>query len=191
MDIGKIGDKGGKGKKGDKGKKYKGKGVKDNHGKGKGKSSKDDGGKKNDKERCAICRKTSHATDKCWYNSKGHEKGKGKSQRKVGSSVITMPSSANTTPSPKKSVRKIAEHRLLVIGEHTKGILPQPVSSNGLLCAPASQTSHKSILVQGSQPQTILGEDEPPEAILAPEKLCYLLPLESSTQSTLSGQRGS
>ena len=120
MDIGKIGDKGGKGKKGEKGKNDKGKGGKDSHGKGKGKSSKDDGGKKNEKERCAICWKTSHATDKCWYNSKGHEKGKGKSQRQVsnvnegeadsvlsagpsasqvGSSVITMPSSVNTTPS--------------------------------------------------------------------------------------------
>ena len=76
MDIGKIGDKGGKGKKGDKGKNDKGKGGKDSHGKGKGKSSKDGGGKKNGKERCAICWKTSHATDKCWYNSKGQEAGK-------------------------------------------------------------------------------------------------------------------
>ena len=133
MDIGKIGDKGGKGKRGDKRKNDKGKGGKDNHGKGKGKSCKDDGGKKNEKDWCAICWKTSHATDKCWYNSEAQEKGGGKSQgqvsnvnegeadsvlsagpsaSQVGSSVIAMPSSVNTTPSPKKSVRKIGEHRL-------------------------------------------------------------------------------
>lgn len=217
MDIGKIGGKGGKGKKGDnKGKNDKGKGGKDHHGKGKGKPSQDGKGK-NDKERCAICWKTSHSTDKCWYNSKGHEKGNGKSQKQVsnvneggeadsvlsagpsasqvGGSVITMPSSVSTTPSPKKSVRKIWEHRLLVIREHTK------------------EVSHDAILAQVSttSQQAILAENEPPGAILAlqdkpgwhdldtdakvfvvrgkeKQKRSYVTP---GAQSTLSGQHGS
>lgn len=219
MDIGKIGDKGGKGKKGDgKGKNDKGKGGKDQHGKGKGTSSKDGKGK-SDKERCAICWKTSHPTDKCWYNSKGHEKGKGKSQKQVsnvneggeadsvlsagpstsqvGGSVITMPSSVNTTPSPKKSVRKIGEHRLLVIREHTR------------------EVSQKAILAQVSpiSQQTILAESEPPRpfwhfrtnqfGMTLTLMLRYLWLkekrnkreamslLEPSTQSTLLGQHGS
>lgn len=74
MDIGKIGDgKDGKGKgKDGKGKDAKGKG-KDKDGKGKGKEK--DKPKGDVSNRCAICWKTSRATEKCWFNGNGQKKG--------------------------------------------------------------------------------------------------------------------
>ena len=32
------------------------------------------------KDRCAICWKAGHTTEKCWFNTKGQEKGKGRKQ---------------------------------------------------------------------------------------------------------------
>jgi hypothetical protein len=70
---GKGKDKGGKGKDGKKGK------GKDQKGKGKDNHSKDKGGKgQASKDRCAICWKAGHTTEKSWFNTKGQEKGKGK-----------------------------------------------------------------------------------------------------------------
>ena len=135
MEIGQIGHGKGKGKGKDgtgkegkkgKGKKTKGK-SKDSHNSGKsGKSS-------DSKNRCAICWKRGNTTEKCWFKSKGQEKGRGKksvsavaegdtssvvsagpSASQVGgsSSVITLPSS--TQYKQQKSVGKIGEHRLLM-----------------------------------------------------------------------------
>ena len=122
---GKGKDKGGKGKDGKKGK------GKDQKGKGKDNHSKDKGGKGQDsKDRCAICWKAGHTTEKCWFNIKGQEKGKGKkavaavnegdnasivsagpSASQVGgnnnNSVITLPSSSSTSYRKDKNVSKI------------------------------------------------------------------------------------
>ena len=124
---GKGKDKGGKGKDGKKGK------GKDQKGKGKDNHWKDKGGKGQDsKDRCAICWKAGHTTEKCWFNTKGQEKGKGKkavaavnegdnasivlagpSASQVGgnNSVITLPSSSSTSYRKDKNVSKIGEHR--------------------------------------------------------------------------------
>ena len=117
MDIGHVGDGKGKGK----GKEGKGKDAKKGKGKdGKGKSKEQPSkqGKGSEKDRCAICWKTSHTTEKCWFNSKGQSKGKGKkgvsgitdtdnqsvvsagpsASQVGGQSVITLPSSVSTPP---------------------------------------------------------------------------------------------
>ena len=70
MDIGQIGHGKGKGKgkdgKGKEGKKGKGK---DSKGKNKESHNNGQGGKANEnKDRCAICWKTGHTTEKCWFN---------------------------------------------------------------------------------------------------------------------------
>ena len=79
MEIGQIGHgkgkgtgKDGNGKGGQEGQRKKKGTSKDSHSSGKsGKSS-------DSKDRCAICWKTGRMTEKCWFNSKGREKGKGK-----------------------------------------------------------------------------------------------------------------
>ena len=75
MDIGHGKGKGkdGKGKEGkkSKGKESKGK-SKESNTSGKGTKSTES------KDRCAICWKTSHTTEKCWFSKKGQENGKGK-----------------------------------------------------------------------------------------------------------------
>ena len=132
MEIGQTGHGKGKGK-GKNGTGKEGKNGKD----GKNKDSHNSGksGKNSDsKNRCAICWKTGNTTEKCWFNSKGQEKGRGKksvsavaegdtssvvsagpSASQVGgsSSVITLPSS--TQYKQQKSVGKIGEHRLLMV----------------------------------------------------------------------------
>ena len=79
-----------------------------------------------EKDRCAICWKTGHTTEKCWFNSKGQPKGKGKkgvagitedntsvvsagpSASQVGrQSIITLPST--TTSNKGKNVGMIGE----------------------------------------------------------------------------------
>ena len=72
MEIGNVGD-GGKGSL-HKGKKGSGKGK---DGKGKKGKDKDKPGPKKDEPKCAICWKTTHTTDKCWFNTR---QGQGKPQ---------------------------------------------------------------------------------------------------------------
>jgi hypothetical protein len=137
MEIGQIGHgkgkgkgKDGNGKAGKKGKEKKTKGTsKDSHSSGKsGKSS-------DSKDRCAICWKTGHTTEKCWFNSKGREKGKGKkfvsavaegdtssvisagpsASQVGGNSIYHHHSPPSTQYKQQKSVGKIGEHRLLMV----------------------------------------------------------------------------
>lgn len=70
------------------------------------------------------------------------------SASQVGGNVI-MPFSVSTTPSPKKSVRKIGEHQLLVVREHMQ------VSRNAIL-AQVSPTSQQAIYHFGTSGQTRL-----------------------------------
>ena len=51
-----------------------GKKGKDAKGKQKGKDKEKPGAKK-DEPKCAICWKTTHTTEKCWFNTKGKSKG--------------------------------------------------------------------------------------------------------------------
>ena len=171
---GKGKDKGGKGKDGKKGK------GKDQ--KGKGKDSKDKGGKGQDsKDRCAICWKAGHTTEKCWFNTKGQEKGKGKkavaavnegdtasivsagpSASQVGgnNSVITLPSSSSTSYRKDKNVSKIGEHRLLMVKPgHSGQHRVESVSPQAIL---ATQTAGSTGVSQHQQ-NAILAE----QAILA------------------------
>ena len=133
MDISLVGDGKGKGKgkdgKGKDNKKDKGKEAK-----GKGKDSHNNKGGKGQQEKdcCAICWKTGHTIEKCWFNSKGQPKGKGKkgvagitednasvisagpsASQVGGQSVITLPST--TTSNKGKNVGMIGEHRLLMV----------------------------------------------------------------------------
>ena len=173
---GKGKDKGGKGKGGKKGK------GKDQKGKGKDNHSKDKGGKGQDsKDRCAICWKAGHTTEKCWFNTKGQEKGRGKkavaavnegdnasivsagpSASQVGgnNSVVTLPSSSSTSYRKDKNVSKIGEHRLLMVkpghsGQHrVESVSPQTIL--------ATQTAGSTVVSQHQQ-NAILAE----QAILA------------------------
>ena len=173
---GKGKDKGGKGKEGKKGK------GKDQKGKGKDTHSKDKGGKGQDsKDRCAICWKAGHTTEKCWFNTKGQEKGKGKkavaavnegdnasivsagpSASQVGgnNSVITLPSSSSTSYRKDKNVSKIGEHRLLMVKPgHSGQHRVESVSPQAIL---ATQTAGSTVVSQHQQ-NAILAE----QAILA------------------------
>ena len=173
---GKGKDKGGKGKDGKKGK------GKDQKGKGKDTHSKDKGGKGQDsKDRCAICWKAGHTTEKCWFNTKGQEKGKGKkavaavnegdnasivsagpSASQVGgnNSVITLPSSSSTSYRKDKNVSKIGEHRLLMVKPgHSGQHRVESVSPQAIL---ATQTAGSTVVSQHQQ-NAILAE----QAILA------------------------
>ena len=173
---GKGKDKGGKGKDGKKGK------GKDQKGKGKDNHSKDKGGKGQDsKDRCAICWKAGHTTEKCWFNTKGQEKGKGKkavsavnegdnasivsagpSASQVGgnNSVITLPSSSSTSYRKDKNVSKIGEHRLLMVKPgHSGQHRVEQVSPQAIL---ATQTAGSTVVSQHQQ-NAILAE----QAILA------------------------
>ena len=139
MDISLVGDGKGKGKgkdgKGKDNKKGKGKEAK-----GKGKDSHNNKGGKGqqEKDRCAICWKTGHTIEKCWFNSKGQPKGKGKkgvagitednasvisagpsASQVGGQSVITLPST--TTSNKGKNVGMIGEHRLLMVKATSSG----------------------------------------------------------------------
>ena len=162
---GKGKDKGGKGKDGKKGK------GKDQKGKGKDNHSKDKGGKGQDsKDRCAICWKAGHTTEKCWFNTKGQEKGKGKkavaavnegdnasivsagpSASQVGgnNSVITLPSSSSTSYRKDKNVSKIGEHRLLMVKPgHSGQHRVESVSPQAIL---ATQTAGSTVVSQHQQ----------------------------------------
>ena len=153
VDISHVGDGKGKGK----GKEGKGKDAKKGKGKdGKGKSKEQPSkqGKGSEKDQCAICWKTSHAIEKCWFNSKGQPKGKGKkgvsgitdtdnqsvvsagpsASQVGGQSVITLPSSVST---PKgKNVGMIGEHRLLRVKAGNSGM--HRVSPKAILAIPDS-----------------------------------------------------
>ena len=175
MDIGKVGDDKGKGK----GKKGKGKEQK---GKGKGGDS-NKGGKGKDKpkgsdnkDRCPICWKTGHTVEKCWFNSKGNDKGKGKGHKvsavteadgaestisagpsasQVGgnASVITLPSSSATTA--KKGVRMIGDHRLLMVKAQSKD---SPVSQQAILAmTPATLASQQEVSRKATLAQSHFG----------------------------------
>ena len=139
MDISLVGDGKGKGKgkdgKGKDNKKGKGKEAK---GKGKDSHNNKGGTGQQEKDRCAICWKTGHTIEKCWFNSKGQPKGKGKkgvagitednasvisagpsASQVGGQSVITLPST--TTSNKGKNVGMIGEHRLLMVKATSSG----------------------------------------------------------------------
>ena len=153
MDISLVGDGKGKGKgkdgKGKDNKKGKGKEAK-----GKGKDSHNNKGGKGqqEKDRCAICWKTGHTIEKCWFNSKGQPKGKGKkgvagitednasvisagpsASQVGGQSVITLPST--TTSNKGKNVGMIGEHRLLMVKATSSG-QHRHVSPKAILAIP-------------------------------------------------------
>ena len=157
MDISLVGDGKGKGKgkdgKGKDNKKGKGKEAK---GKGKDSHSNKGGKGQREKDRCAICWKTGHATEKCWFNSKGQPKGKGKkgvagitedntsvvsagpsASQVGGQSVITLPST--TTSNKGKNVGMIGEHRLLMVKATCSG-QHRHVSRKAILAIPEAPT---------------------------------------------------
>ena len=154
MDISLVGDGKGKGKGKD------GKGKDNMNGKEKRPKEKErTATATKEKDRCAICWKTGHTTEKCWFNSKGQPKGKGNkgvagitedntsvvsagpSASQVGrQSIITLPST--TTSNKGKNVGMIGEHRLLMVkatssGQHRhvspKAILAMPFWQRNLL----------------------------------------------------------
>ena len=126
MEIGQFGHVKGKGEGEDK----KGKG-KEPKGKSKKNNSSRKGGKNNEsKNRCGICWKTGRTTEKCWFNIKGRDQGKGKKSVSAGdtSSVVSAGPSAcqvgsrssivisfpPLTQHKRKSVGTIGERRLLM-----------------------------------------------------------------------------
>ena len=109
-----------------------------------------------EKDRCAICWKTGHTTEKCWFNSKGQPKGKGNkgvagitedntsvvsagpSASQVGrQSIITLPST--TTSNKGKNVGMIGEHRLLMVKATSSG-QHRHVSPKAILAIPEAST---------------------------------------------------
>ena len=160
MDISLVGDGKGKGKgkdgKGKDNKKGKGKEAK---GKGKDSHSNKGGKGQQEKDCCTICWKTGHATEKCWFNSKGQPKGKGKkgvagitedntsvvsagpsASQVGGQSIITLPST--TTSNKGKNVGMIAKHRLLrlLMVKATSSGQHRHVSPKAILAIPEAST---------------------------------------------------
>ena len=126
MEIGQIGHSKGKGKgkyrKEKEGKKGKGK---ESNGKSKERHSSGKGDKSSEsKDRCVICWKAGHATQKCWLNISVSAVtagdtfsvvSAGPSASQMGgnsSGIISLPPS---TQHKRKSVGKIGEHRLLMV----------------------------------------------------------------------------
>ena len=169
MDISLVGDGKGKGE----GKNGKGKGHKKGKGKeakGKGKDSHSNKGGKGqqEKNRCAICWKTGHATEKCWFISKNRPKGKGKkgvagitkgntsvvpagpsASQVGGQSIVTLPST--TTSNKGKNVGMIGEHQLLMVKATSSG-QHRHVSPKAIFAIPeASISTGNAILAKESR----------------------------------------
>jgi len=122
------------------------------------------GGKgQQEKDRCAICWKTGHTPEKCWFNSKGQPKGKGKkgvagitedntsvvsagpsASQVGGQSIITLPST--TTSNKGKNVGMIGEHRLLMVKATSSG-QHRRVSPKAILAIPEASISTGSAIL--------------------------------------------
>ena len=113
------------------------------------------------KDRCAICWKAGHTTEKCWFDTKSKEKGKGKkavavvnegdnasivsagpSASQVGgnNSVVTLPSSSSTSYRKDKNVMVKPGHS----GQHrVESVSPQAIL--------ATQTAGSTVVSQHQQ----------------------------------------
>ena len=158
-----------KGKKGS----GKGDGKKGKDGKGKKGQDKDKPGPKKDEPKCAICWKTTHTTDKCWFNTKGKGKGSPKghvqqvqqavdetaSMMSAGpsaSQISASPSAATTQP--KGGVRSVVDGpgaRLLHVAERPAQESGLPSGILALCNQPGwhDRPSHKVYVVCGKGQQ--------------------------------------